>query len=70
MENPYILPSGNSFERLGLELYFKTNGYKDPISRVDVQPAWVFPNNSLQSYIRNNPRLKQWQQYEYQTIHQ
>lgn len=70
MMSPVILPSGNSLDSSSLQLYFKTNGYKDPITRMDLQPQWLFPNHSLQNYIREHPQLKEWQQYEHEIVHQ
>ncbi len=69
MKKPLILPSGNSVESSSLQSYFKSNGYRDPISRKEAHNDLVFPNNSLEEYIRSHSKLKVWEKYEYDFIH-
>ena len=69
MKKPFILPSGSSYEEASLVGHFKTNGCKDPISRLPINQMLVFPNLALGRYIREHPKLKQWEQYEYDFIH-
>jgi hypothetical protein len=63
MSNPLILPSGHSFDSKTLQLYFQKNGYKDPITRKDTYPQWIFANHNLRDFIKENPKLKIWKQY-------
>jgi hypothetical protein len=69
MRHPYILPAGSSVEEQSLRAYFERNGYKDPITRQPLNPNFVFPNLALQQYIREHPRLKLWEKYEYDLLH-
>lgn len=69
MKKPYILPSGNSFEQKSLRDYFKINGYKDPITRMPINYNFIFQNLNLEKYIKENPKLKTWERYEYDFIH-
>ena len=69
MRKPYILPSGSSYEETSLIRYFKTNGYKDPISRQGINHLLIFPNLALGNYIRQHPKLKEWEKYEYDLIY-
>lgn len=64
MKKPYLLPSGNSCDEISLKAYFTSNGYKDPITRQDVNPNFIPANSNLENYIRNNPKLKDWEKYE------
>lgn len=69
MDNPIILPSGHSFQAKILQIYFQKNGFKDPITRKDTYPQWIFQNHSLRNFIKTNPKLKIWKQYEYDLLY-
>lgn len=69
MWSPFIMESGHSFEEKTLQQYFQKNGFKDPITRKDTYPQWVFPNLNLRDYIREHPKLKIWRQYEHDLLH-
>lgn len=46
-----------------------TKGFIDPVTRKDVYNHHIFPNLALEQYIRMHPKLKQWEKYEYDFIH-
>ena len=54
------MPSGSSYEQQSLKMYFQTNGYKDPISRQPVNINFIYPNHTLEKYIKNHAKLKKW----------
>ncbi len=63
MKRPYLLQSGNSYEEGSLRMHFQTNGYKEPITRHEINPNFIVSNNNLESYIKNHPKLKEWENY-------
>jgi hypothetical protein len=63
-----ILESGHSFEEKSLQQYFQKNGFKDPITRRDIAPQFVFPNVNLRNLILEHPRLQLWRQYEHDLL--